>query len=636
MKKLLVLVLGLVFLNLPARERIKVTPETNFIELSGKTWLYRDSSTLMSIHEIRALPESVWKREDFDGFSQAHGWTRAFFLNDSDESFDKILYLNNPFLQEANVHFVVNDCLQHGKVLTGLGRPTSNKYYSDPMYPINIRFPPKSSVDVFIRSSDTFSTTNTPLFLLSEEESQKLKDFRYQISFSWAGLVLLSITLALFLYLHTKQKIFIYYTLLGIGSAIAISANIGVVLLFIKSDPYQLLNNYYELGGALMINFMPRFLNCIVPISTINRTLWKVVKWAGYLSFLVVFLYCLPLFKFNYRFSKFTIDFFVSLSSIIFIYLLIALAIAAFRKIHRAPSLFFVYLIYLGVAFGVILFPFVGINNKGLHTTYIMVAGSVFETVAFMFFMAQVTLGVYSDRDRLNKQVQSNQEAMMNTIVKGQEDERKRFAEDMHNGFSQMISSLNLNLKSLENTGSHQTNKRLDIFQTSKSILNDMYIELKSICFNLMPHTLVSAGIEEALKESANRISRNEELRVDVSVYNIDQRLPEVIEISLYRISQEWINNIIKHSDATKIQLQITGDKKEITLMIEDNGRGFDTSLLTSEKGNGWKSIYSRASLIKGEIELDSSPNMRGTSFILNTPIAKKIAVKKEDAVPAQ
>ena len=208
----------------------------------------------------------------------------------------------------------------------------------------------------------------------------------------------------------------------------------------------------------------------------------------------------------------------------------------------------------------------------------------------------------------------------MNAIVKGQEDERNRFAKDLHDGFGQMISSLMLNLKGLESLKSTNIEERSNIFKLSSTILSDMYVELKNICFNLMPQKLIAAGVGEALREFASRINQSGSLYLEVSFFDIDQRLEEVQEISLYRISQEWVNNIIKYSDATKIDLQITNNEEEITLVIEDNGIGFDKTLLENGSGNGWKNINSRANLIKGIVELDTTVGLKGTTFILNSP----------------
>lgn len=207
-------------------------------------------------------------------------------------------------------------------------------------------------------------------------------------------------------------------------------------------------------------------------------------------------------------------------------------------------------------------------------------------------------------------------EAQIESALSSQEQERKRFARDLHDGFGQFISVLNLNLKSLEKG----TSNKEQIFESSAEVLDQMYRELKTICFNLMPETLIKQGVANGIREFSDRINMAGKTIVEVDIFGLEERLEDLQEISLYRITQEWVNNILKYSDATKINIQLTKDASEITLMIEDNGAGFDRSLLTSGKGNGWKNLNSRANLIKGELELDTTLGMKGTSLILNAP----------------
>lgn len=208
-------------------------------------------------------------------------------------------------------------------------------------------------------------------------------------------------------------------------------------------------------------------------------------------------------------------------------------------------------------------------------------------------------------------------EAQIESAIASQEQERKRFARDLHDGFGQFISVLNLNLKSLEKGAKNPT----EVFESSAKVLDQMYRELKGICFNLMPETLIKQGIANGIKEFSDRINVTGRVSIEVDTFDMDERLEDLQEISLYRITQEWVNNILKYSNATKINIQLTRDESEITLMIEDNGNGFDQSLLTSGKGNGWKNLNSRANLIKGELELDTTVGIKGSTLILNCPV---------------
>lgn len=228
----------------------------------------------------------------------------------------------------------------------------------------------------------------------------------------------------------------------------------------------------------------------------------------------------------------------------------------------------------------------------------------------------------WKNRQLLEEQKRLAREAEMNAVISSQEKERNRFARDLHDGFGQLISTLNLNLKNLSNPKDKEERER--VFDASARVLDEMYQELKNICFDLMPQTLIRHGLEAALNEFANRINVTGEKHVEVNVFGLDERLTDLQEISLYRIAQEWVNNILKYSDAQKIVLQVTKDADEVTLLIEDDGAGFDQAKLTRGKGNGWRNITSRANLIHGELEIDSQPGTKGTTLILNATLQKE------------
>lgn len=616
-----------------AFDRIKVDPDLEIMELLRNTYVFTDKTGEMSAEQILSLDEEAWKKDLLNGYSENAEWILIPFTNLNDQEFEKVLYLNNPITHKVDFYFVVNGVLQDEFIATGLARSSEAKLYNDPKYPVNLHFPPNSKVDVLVRVFDPMSSIGVPFFLMSFDKALALKDRDLSLSLLWLGILVLSLVLSSFLYVSIRQEMFLYYILVGLSAGMIVTANAGIVFLFFDSDPYQIVTNYYQIGAVLMINAMPRFLNCVVPIADISTKAWKGIKIMGYVAIGISVLYCIPFFKFSFFFTSLFINTMVSFSGVLFLYLLIILFVASWQRMERAILLFLVYLIYLGLAFSNVILPLFGIADKGLNGLNYVLAGSIFETIAFMFFMAQVTLSVYEEREKLYKQVQNTQETMMNAIVKGQEDERNRFAKDLHDGFGQMISSLMLNLKGLESLKSSNTERRVDIFKQASSILSDMYIELKNICFNLMPQTLIVAGVGEALREFAQRINQSGRLFLQVSFYDMDDRFTEVQEISLYRISQEWVNNIIKYSDATKIDLQITRDEEEITLLIEDNGSGFDKELLENGKGNGWKNINSRANLIKGEVVLDTTVGLKGATFILNTPVKLQVGDKVVDTI---
>ncbi|MEQ9424134.1 MAG: tetratricopeptide repeat protein [Cyclobacteriaceae bacterium] len=223
------------------------------------------------------------------------------------------------------------------------------------------------------------------------------------------------------------------------------------------------------------------------------------------------------------------------------------------------------------------------------------------------------------------------QAQQIDAILAGIEKERKRFAEDLHDGFGQYLSILRMNIDSIQSKKEQPMDERVKLFEHSENILHEMGVELKNICFNLMPKTLIQHGIDAALKEFGLKINQAGKVKIDIITHGFDEsnRLTEVQEISFYRISQEWVNNILKYGQASQITLQLLKDEEEISLTIEDDGPGFDPQVLEQSKGNGWKNIQSRANLINAELELDTRVGSKGSTLMINALIlndAKEIA----------
>lgn len=224
-------------------------------------------------------------------------------------------------------------------------------------------------------------------------------------------------------------------------------------------------------------------------------------------------------------------------------------------------------------------------------------------------------------------------EAEINAVIGSQEKERNRFARDLHDGFGQMISVLKMNLGQLGNGASRDAEKQMEIFEQSEQVISEMYSELRNICFDLMPQTLIQQGLPAALREFGQRVTNAGNMALEVLVFDMEERPDELIEVSLYRISQEWVNNILKYSGADFITMQLTRDADEITLTIEDNGSGFDPEDFFNGKGNGWRNIQSRVNLMKGEFMLDSRLGTRGTMVSVNVPVSIPTSTDKQITV---
>lgn len=210
-------------------------------------------------------------------------------------------------------------------------------------------------------------------------------------------------------------------------------------------------------------------------------------------------------------------------------------------------------------------------------------------------------------------------EAQIHAAIESQETERRRFAQDLHDGLGQLISALRLALHRIHSDTPLE--ERVNVVSKAEMLLNDMHKEIRSIAFNLMPQTLVQSGLVPALREMSTRISDSGKIVVRVASFDVPVRLEGLYEISLYRIIQEWVNNVVKYAEASVVEVQLFGYDEEITITIEDDGKGFDVRTLENSAGNGWKNIRSRVNLIKAELEIDSTAGRTGTTLIIRIPV---------------
>lgn len=209
---------------------------------------------------------------------------------------------------------------------------------------------------------------------------------------------------------------------------------------------------------------------------------------------------------------------------------------------------------------------------------------------------------------------------VIRTIVDTQEQERKRFAKDLHDSMGQQLSAIKFYLSTLNSFSEVQENRRFnDILSKSVSVLDNVITELRNVCFNLMPRTLENFGLVYAITELCRKIEFEKILEFDFVVSENFPELEKTLEIALFRIIQEFINNSIKHGKATKIIMELKSEDNNIHIYLRDNGKGFDFNNVDYMQGMGLKNIKSRVQSYNGEITIESTLGT-GTKFKITIP----------------
>ncbi len=216
-----------------------------------------------------------------------------------------------------------------------------------------------------------------------------------------------------------------------------------------------------------------------------------------------------------------------------------------------------------------------------------------------------------------NLKMLQQKELYLKAIVETQEEERKRIAKDLHDGIGQTLSGIKLSLVTIV-TKMPEEEVKVKL-QSLSQTLDTACSDVRSISHQMMPRLLQEEGLIPAIGDMLEKSFRLSSISYNFEHYGMEGRVKENIEISLYRICQELINNIIKHSGATEVSVQLFRNGKNLVLLVEDNGKGFAFQEKKSS-GIGLMNISSRVETVHGEFNLEPSPQS-GTLATIRIPI---------------
>lgn len=212
----------------------------------------------------------------------------------------------------------------------------------------------------------------------------------------------------------------------------------------------------------------------------------------------------------------------------------------------------------------------------------------------------------------------AQQQELLKAVIETQETERKRLAEDLHDSVGQVLSAIKLKLHRLDKVNDIE-NANVLLADTRK-LTDECIQEIRNIIHNVLPPVLTDFGLIDALKALCDKMNENTNIQVTFTKKLDDERFPSEVELTLYRIAQELFGNAVKHSEATAIQVELSKHGHSLVMSFRDNGIGFNIDDV--KHGFGLKNLRSRASLIKGKIDIYSKPSS-GTLTTINVPLSK-------------
>lgn len=227
------------------------------------------------------------------------------------------------------------------------------------------------------------------------------------------------------------------------------------------------------------------------------------------------------------------------------------------------------------------------------------------------------------NRDKFVKEVQF-QKDLSQQIMSAQEDERKRIAKDIHDGIGQMLTALRF---SIDGINLDDTNAAKESFTGLKEVFGQLIKDVRSVTFSLAPPELSDHGLAPALRKMSNVLSKITGIRVLYeNVSEFDIRLEKNVEINIYRIVQEAVNNALKYAESSYILITLSHTDDFLSIKVEDDGKGFelkDVNFKAVGTGHGLRFMNERIDFVHGKLMLNSAPG-KGTTIAVDIPLDEK------------
>ncbi|MEO6733974.1 MAG: sensor histidine kinase [Ferruginibacter sp.] len=254
-------------------------------------------------------------------------------------------------------------------------------------------------------------------------------------------------------------------------------------------------------------------------------------------------------------------------------------------------------------------------TNLDIQNTIFIVAFIILLLICFIGFVLVI---FYYKRKKLQDELQKQfSQTLLQSQIEIQEQTLQHISRELHDNLGQVASLIKINLNTLQLSDEQKTKEKVE---DTKELIRQMIHDIKSLSVSLGSDRITQIGLAKALESEAERLNKmgtyavSYELQGDVPSIDNDKA------VILYRMAQEVLNNIVKHSQAKNIHMLLSSTPQLFTLIIQDDGVGFDVNENIQAAGAGLRNLRSRASLINAQLQVQSSPG-NGTHITIELPL---------------
>ena len=223
----------------------------------------------------------------------------------------------------------------------------------------------------------------------------------------------------------------------------------------------------------------------------------------------------------------------------------------------------------------------------------------------------------HTQTEKIRNLEQGKELGNLKAMLEGEEKERSRLSRELHDGIGGMLAAAKLNLGSIKEQ--HPELAKIKQINDVIELLNDTAAEVRQTAHNLMPDVLIKNSLQDALLLYCENVNAGCSLNIELQLHGALHEMNKSVELILYRITQELIQNVIKHAKATQAIIQIIQDNGRLNLIVEDNGTGFNVN---NSNGAGSQNLQYRVQALQGYISITSAAG-KGTSVYIEFDLEK-------------
>lgn len=542
------------------------------------------------------------------GFTKDIYWLAFILQNDSQEIQQRILTVENPQIDFLTLYQVLSADSILFKTETGDKKSFQQRLIENRNFLFPLTLNPGESQCFLLKIDKHDSSLSMPVFLW-DSFSYAAKDYKDNLGFGlFFGMSLLCALYALLVFIFLRSSLYLWYFLWIGFSFLYIFTALGFSFQYLYPDS-STINSYFRVylevfGCLIFAKFAQQFLTIHYYFPVVNR-------WINYVS---VFLLSLIVT------SPVALGFFSQISSIllpminicfgIIGFLIFYAAFGSFSKQRSTSIFFFLAFSSLMIGVGLVIFAEFGwVPEESFSMNPVMV-GSIVELFIFSIGLTYQIRNVYNERNQLSLSMAKQQKDLLKAYVEGTEKERERISRELHDDIGSRLGSLKRFI-STNDTPNKTLEDQIDI------LCNDV----RSMSHQLTPLSMRITGLRQLVQQHIQEVAKHQSLQLDVQFYDIPENLSAETTHHLFRIVQEALTNVLKHAQASEVDLQFFVHDQELVMTLEDNGKGFEVA--SKAQGIGLQNIRVRTESLNGNLEISSQPG-QGTSLMIRVPLKNK------------